>query len=471
LTESSAFVLAHLEPEKRKQLLEEIFGEKGANFAIVRTHIASCDFSVEGNYTYAPVENDTLLEHFTIQPDQEGFKKEKYPGIKDETYDLLPLIKEVNAIKKGQADSEFRIIASPWSAAPWMKTNNAYYKDGKGGTLKEEDYQVYANYFVKYFDAYKKEGINIWAITPENEPEGNNGSWESMELTPEQEAKLIANNLGPTFEKAGYGNIKIFGFDQNRDRLPAYADEIYKNEEAAKYTDGMAVHWYSSTFKVYEEVFNEVHQKYPDKTIIHTEGCIDNLGAPAPDQCTEKIGWVESGWFMNDKWWWEKHATDWGYCTPWHDPAFHPMYSPVHRYMRDIIVGMNNWMTGFVEWNIVLDKKGTPNHTNNFCGAPVMIDTETGEIHFTPVYNTLKQLSRNIRPGDVALHVPPVEGALADSIYVGAILNKQNEVVINLLNVSQNPIEINLGLDEEFAAVTAPANSLQTLVVPIKMQP
>jgi glucosylceramidase len=132
---------------------------------------------------------------------------------------------------------------------------------------------------------------------------------------------------------------------------------------------------------------------------------------------------------------------------------------------------MNNWMTGFVDWNIILDKTGGPNHTHNFCGAPVMIDTETGEVHLTPVYYTLKQLSRNIRPGDIALHVPQVEGELTDSIYVGAILNKQNEVVINLLNVSQSPIELNIELNKQFASVSTPANSLQTLVVPNTVQP
>ena len=99
LTESSAFVLASISPEKRKEVLKELYSESGANFPITRTHIGSCDFSVEGKYSYAEVEGDTELEYFTLFRDKEGFSPEKYPNVVDSTYDLLPLIKEVIKIK------------------------------------------------------------------------------------------------------------------------------------------------------------------------------------------------------------------------------------------------------------------------------------------------------------------------------------------------------------------------------------
>ena len=465
LTESSAFVLAHLTPEKREELLKEIFGEQGANFAIVRTQIGASDFSVEGKYSLAEMPDDTLLTSFSLNRDKEGFSKSKYPGVVDTTYDLFPLMKDVASIKKNQEDKEFRIVASPWTAPDWMKDNKAYYQWTYGGSLLKKYYGTYSNYLVKYLEEYKKEGIDIWGITPENEPMGNYGSWESMHFKPEEEAELIGKYLGPALEKSGFSNVKIMGFDQNTPDLPEWAKAILGNPESAKYTYGMAIHWYASTFDPFENIMDSVHNLFPNFAIIHTEGCVDNLGAPAYDAIKDKEGWQEKGWFKNDKWWWNTNATDWGYTGPF-QPELHPKYVPVHRYARNIIEGMNNWMTGFIDWNIILDKKGGPNHVNNFCGAPIMIDTDNGDIHYTPVYSVLKQFSKTIRPGDIALRATPVEGAMKDSLYVGAVLNKNNEVVASILNVTKNPIEFNLTLGEYTAKVTAPANSLQSIIVP-----
>jgi len=159
LTESSAFVLASLPPEKRAAVLEELYGQSGANFPITRVHMGSCDFSVEGKYSYAEVAGDILLENFSLNRDKEGFSIKKYPLIKDSTYDLLPLIKEVVQIKENQADSEFRIVASPWTAPAWMKDNNAYFLPGHGGQLRKEYYGLYAKYFISYFQEMQKKGI------------------------------------------------------------------------------------------------------------------------------------------------------------------------------------------------------------------------------------------------------------------------------------------------------------------------
>ncbi len=466
LTEASAFVLASVTPEKRKEILNELFGESGANFAITRTHIGSCDFSVEGKYSYAEVEGDTKLEHFSLDRDREGFPKEKYPNIADPTYDLLPLIKEVADIKNNQEDHEFRIVASPWTAPAWMKDNNAYFGNGRGGSLKKENYDLFASYFVKYFEAMQNEGIGIWGITPVNEPQGNNGSWESMDFSPETEAEFVGSHLGPAIKNSDFDHVKIFGFDQNRMELPEWADGLMDNEEASKYLEGFAVHWYASTFKVFEEILEAVHNKYPDHTILHTEGCIDNLGVPAGDWAYDPEGWTEEGWFKNDAWWWQKNASDWGYQVPWGNDL-HPLYTPTHRYARNIIVSLNNWVTGFIDWNVVLDSKGGPNHVGNFCGAPVMIDTETKEVYYTPVYDVLKHFSTTIRPGDVALRATPVEGVYKDSLYVGATLNQDNEVVVSMLNVTEEAIEFSLQLGEYSARVVAPGNSIQTIVVPL----
>jgi len=465
LTESSAFVLACLPVEKRKELLQEIFGENGGNFALVRTHIGSCDFSVEGKYSLAEVDGDIMLEHFSLDRDKEGFDKAKYPFVVDASYDLFPFMQEVATIRRNQSDNEYRLVASAWTAPAWMKDNKQYYQSGYGGSLLEEYYQVYADYLVKYLEAYKQEGIDFWGITPVNEPQGNSGNWESMHFTPESQAKFIGRYMGPTLHKSGFGGLKLLAFDQNTAEMPEWAHVIYADSAANKYTDGMAVHWYASTFDPFGNIMTEIHNQFPDKIILHTEGCIDALGTPPWGGALDPEGFVESGWFNNDDFWWNYNATDWAYTVPNWDNGNHPKYVPTHRYARYIIDGMNNWLTGFIDWNIILDEKGGPNHANNFCGAPIMIDTENKDVYFTPVYHVLKQLSRNVRPGDTALHAVTGNGENKENLFVGAVLNQKGEVVVNMLNIIKEPITFDLKLGEYVATVTAPANSLQTIIV------
>ena len=465
LTESSAFVLACLPVEKRHELLQEIFGENGANFAVVRTHIGASDFTVEGKYSLAEVDGDIALEHFSLDRDKEGFDKEKYPNLVDADYDLLPFIKEVVAIRNNQTDKEFRIVASAWTAPAWMKDNKQYYQRGYGGALLEEYYQVYADYLVKYLKAYNQEGVEFWGITPGNEPQGNDGNWESMHFSPENMAKFIGKYMGPTLEKSGYGNLTLLAFDQNVSEMPEWAHIIYADPDANKYTDGMAVHWYSNTLHPHAEIMNEIQSAYPDKIIMHTEGCIDALGTPPWGGATDVEGFIEKNWFKNDDFWWNANATDWAYSVPCCDNGNHPKYAPTHRYARFIIEGINSCLTGFIDWNIILDAKGGPNHANNFCGAPIMIDTENKEIYFTPMYSVLKQLSRTIRPGDTALYATPMSGENKDNLFVSATLNQKGEIAVNMLNIIKEPITFDLQLGEYAAKVTAPANSLQTIIV------
>ena len=475
-TESSAFVLAHLEPQERMEVMQNIYGEDGANFSLTRTHIGSCDFSVEGKYSYAKKAGDTKLESFSIQEDLEGFATADYPGIKDNKYDLLPMIQEALKIKQSQEDSELRIIASAWTAPAWMKENEMYYEpgtpennwQGTGGTLKPEYVSTYADYLIRYFDAYKAAGVDIWGLTPVNEPHGNNGQWESMNFSPETQSEFVQKYLGPGLRKGGYGDARLLIFDQNRDGIEEWSEVLYPADVDEKYIYGMAVHWYESTFKVYEEIFDRVHAKYPQYSIVHTEGCIDDLGKPAPADCTDPEGRTEKNWFKNDSFWWTPSASDWGYAVPWTpgNGVDHPLYTPVHRYARNIIVSLDHWVTGWVDWNIVLDQQGGPNHAGNFCGAPIMIDTESLDVYYTPIYSVLAQFSRTIRPGDKALQTHASKTGLnADDIHFCATINADGLMSVQVLNTSAAPIQYKLQIAGEFADLTIAENSVQTVRV------
>lgn len=475
-TESSAFVLAHLDPDSRKDVMNKLFSAGGANFSLARTHIGACDFCVEGKYSYVDKEGDVKLESFNIIPDYQGFSSNDYPGIVDESYDLLPMIKEAIDIKNSQADKDLRIVASAWTAPSWMKDIEDWYISGSpennfqgtGGSLKAEYEEAYADYLIKYLDAYRSEGVDIWGLTPVNEPHGNNGQWESMHFTPETQNKFIKSYLGPKLTQGDNADVKLLIYDQNRDGLEHWTDVILADEETAEYVYGAAVHWYESTFKVYEEVFDSVNNKFPGKAIVHTEGCIDDLGKPAPAGITDPERFKEENWFNNDSFWWNMNATDWGYSATWEGVIAedHPIYTPVHRYARNIIVSIDHWLRGWIDWNVVLDHNGGPNHVGNYCGAPIMINTDTKEVYYTPIYYVLAQFSKTIRPGDIAVAtLKTLDGLSNDDLYSCATLSPENLLSVQLLNTTKKRLTYKLQLKDQYAEINIEANSVQTVQI------
>jgi glucosylceramidase len=422
-TEASAYLLNQLSAENRDKILEGYFGESGARYSLTRTHMNSCDFSLS-NYSYAPVSGDKELKHFSINEDRE---------------DIIPMIKDAMSKSK----DGFRIIASPWTAPPWMKDNNSW----MGGKLLPEYFDTWALFFSKYVDAYKGEGIDIWGFTVENEPLGNDNNWESMHFSPEEMTSFVQKHLGPKLEKDGKRYVKILGYDQNREHLKEWVDEMYKNDETSKYYDGTAIHWYASTFEVFPEELQYAHQKAPGKHLIQSEACVD---AEVPQ-------------WKDDAWYWSKEATDWGWdWAPEEQKPLHPKYVPVYRYARDIIGCLNNWVDGWVDWNMVLDRQGGPNWFKNWCVAPVIVDPAQDEVYFTPLYYTLAHFSRFIRPGAIKIGLELSD----DSLLATAAQNPDGSIAVVVLNQGESVQDINISLGEKSVRVTISAKAIQTIVIP-----
>ena len=420
-TESSAYVLNQISKKKREEVIAEYFSTEGSAYSLTRTHINSCDFSLS-NYSYAPVENDIRLESFSIEEDLD---------------DLIPLIKD--AINANEAN--FKIVASPWTAPPWMKDNN----DWNNGALLKKYYPTWANFFVRYIESYKEQGIDIWGVTVENEPLGNGGQWESMIFTPETMSEFVKNNLGPTFEKNNIQS-KILLYDQNRDHLREWATQMLNDPGVSKYVWGTAVHWYSSTYEWYPEELSFVHNSFPQKKILHTEACID----------------AEVPHWQDDLWYWSKEATDWGWdWAPEEDKYLHPKYVPVFRYARDIIGGLNNWLVGWIDWNIVLDDKGGPNHANNWCVAPVIAKPETGEVYYTPLFYIMRHFSKFIRPGSKRIGVEHNNTELM----ITAFKNTTGEIIFTLLNQSNEDSDYSIEIAGRHYSGKIEGNCLQTLLI------
>ncbi|MDX2135452.1 MAG: glycoside hydrolase family 30 protein [Saprospiraceae bacterium] len=420
-TESSAYLLNRLSAENRDSIIQAYFGDAGARYSLTRTHINSCDFSLR-QYAYASVPGDTALAHFSIDEDRP---------------DLIPMIQ---AAQKASG-SGFRIIASPWTAPPWMKDNNHWV----GGRLLPEYRDSWALYFSKYVQAYQKEGIDIWGITVENEPHGNGNNWESMLFSPEEMTEFVSDYLGPRLENDGLGHVKILGYDQNRAELPKWVDVMFKDEHSSKYYAGTAIHWYESTYDYFPDALLYAHRKAPDKLLIQTEACVD---AEVPK-------------WQDDAWYWRAEATDWGWdWAPEDQKHLHPKYVPVFRYATDIIGCLNHYVHGWIDWNMVLDTQGGPNWFKNWCVAPVIVDVEKDEVYFTPLYYTMAHFSKFIRPDAVRIGFDNPD---KDLLFTAA-KNPDGSIVGVLFNPTDHAKTLEVSLQGQAITVGISPKAIQSIV-------
>lgn len=421
-TEASAYLVNQLSEDNRNRIMEAYFGEDGAKYSLTRTHMNSCDFSL-GNYSYAPVADDMTLTHFSVSEDKD---------------DIIPMIKEAMAISK----DGFKILSSPWTAPPWMKDN----KDWRGGKLLPEYYDTWALFFSKYIEAYALEGIDIWGFTVENEPLGNDNNWESMHFSPDEMTAFVRDHLGPKLEKDGH-DAKILGYDQNRgEELKHWIDVMYADEASSRYYDGTAIHWYASTYDHFPESLQFAHEAAPDKHLIQSEACVD----------------AEVPVWKDDAWYWSKEATDWGWdWAPEQDKYLHPKYAPVYRYARDIIGCLNNWVDGWIDWNMVLDRQGGPNWFKNWCVAPVIVDPDLDEVYFTPIYYTMAHFSKFIRPGAERIGFQNSD----EGLLVTAAENPDGSIAVVILNQEADAKSITISLGDRNTEIHIDDQAIQTVII------
>ncbi len=393
LTESSAWVLAQLPPEKRREVLRRYYDPReGIGYTLARTHINSCDFSLN-LWSLDEVAGDYDLHHFSLEPMRRW---------------LLPLLHDA---QQAAGPGRFHLLASPWSPPAWMKTNN---RVDDGGSLRPDFRQPWANFYVRFIQAMQREeGIPVWAISVQNEPEARQ-RWESCLYTPEEERDFVRDYLGPTLQRAGLGGVKVLGWDHNRDRLEARAQALLTDPLAARYVWGLGLHWYvSDDFAA----SSRVHARHPDKPILFTEGCWE--------------GGQELGIWRHGE-----------------------------AYARQMIGDFQHWVCGYLDWNIVLDQRGGPNHVGNFCDAPVLVDTNTQEVRYTPAFYYIGQFSRYVQPG--ARRIAAAGGpAVLQSV---AFANPDGSLVTVVVNATDAAVSFALAADGPTLACTIPAHAIQTYV-------
>jgi glucosylceramidase len=397
LTDASAETFAKLPKDKQQELLQAYFdAKKGIGYNFARTNIHSCDFSSD-TYTYI-TEGDVALKTFNVQHDRQ-FR--------------IPFIKQAIAAAGGK----LTLFASPWSPPAFMKTNNDILH---GGKLKREFYQPWANYYTKFIKAYEAEGIPIWGISIQNEPMATQ-KWESCIYSAEEERDFLKNYLGPTMKREGLANKKIIGWDHNRDLLYQRASTLLDDPEAAKYLWGIGFHWYepwSGGEPMYDNL-KLVNEAFPGTNLLFTEGCKEKFDL-------EKV----NDWQLGEK------------------------------YGANMIHDFNNGSVGFTDWNVLLDETGGPNHVGNFCFAPIIGNTKTGELIYTNEYYYIGHFSKFIKPGAKRI----VAAASRSQLMTTAFKNPDGSVVVIVMNDGEKQIPYFLWINGKAAEATALAHSIMTLV-------
>ena len=397
LTDASAETFAKLPVTVQKQLLTAYYDTvKGIGYTLGRTNIQSCDFSSD-SYTYVS-DGDKDLKSFNIDHDR------KY---------RIPFIHQVIAAAGGR----LTLYVSPWSPPAWMKDNHDMLH---GGKLLPAFRQSWANFYVRFINAYEKEGIPVWGLTLQNEPLAKQ-TWESCNYTAEEERDFIKEYLGPTLKTQGLGEKKLIAWDHNRDFIYQTASTVLNDPEAAKYVWGIGFHWYE-TWTGSPMMFNNVkmvNETFPDKNLIFTEGCADKFDA-------SKL----KSWSLGE------------------------------TYGHSMINDFNDGTVGWTDWNILLDDQGGPNHVGNFCFAPVHADMKKGELIFTNSFYYIGHFSKFIRPGARRI----ISSSNRDNLQTTAFQNTDGKISVVVMNRTEKPISYLLWINGNAAKIESLPHSISTLV-------
>ncbi|HEX7735523.1 MAG TPA: RICIN domain-containing protein [Ktedonobacteraceae bacterium] len=403
LTDSSAWLVYNkMSQSQRNQLMTNLFSPgSGIGLNFLRQPMGSSDMALPagyagtnapGEYTYDDVpagQTDASLSHFTIAHD---------------TPYIIPLLQQAL-----QLNSNLKIMATPWTAPAWMKSNGSLQQ----GSLLTSDYQVYAQYFVDFIKAYQAQGIPIYAITPQNEPLNNN-VMPTMPVSASEETTFIASNLGPTFAQNGLATL-ILGYDHNWDQ-PGYPTTILNNSIAASYTPGIAWHCYAGN----ASAMSTFHSSFPSKDTYETE-------------CSGGT-WEGSTW--------------------------------PNGFQNTMELGINsarNWSKTVVRWNLALDPSGNPNlgtaNSCTTCRGVVTIDQNTGNVTYNSDYYGLGHFSKFVTPG---AYVVAANSFGSGNIEDVAFKNPNGSHVLVAYNGSGSSNTFQVNWNNEAFSYTLPAGAAAT---------
>ncbi|CAG4951416.1 unnamed protein product [Parnassius apollo] len=383
VTDAAAINWRTLSDATQQRLIDSYYGPEGLEYNMMRVPIGGADFSTHP-YTYNELPwNDGALTNFSLSPEDLFYK--------------LPMIK----MAKLAATDNIKITASTWSPPVWMKTNE---KITGFGRLKSEFYQAYADYHLRFIEEYDKAGVKLWAVTTTNEP--INGivplvRFNSLGWLPSHLGRWVANNLGPTIRNSRFNDTLILAVDDQRYILSFFLSGMERGDpKSIEYIDGIAIHYYGNY--VPATILSTLQEKYPNKILLSTEACEGAM--------------------------------------PWHlDKVEIGSWRRAASYIRNILEDLNNFVVGWIDWNLCLDKNGGPNWADNFVDAPIIVYGDADEFVKQPMYYALGHFSKFIPRGSRVLEVSSLSATTMDNI---AVLTPDGNVVVVLHNTESFELNV-----------------------------
>lgn len=429
LTESSALVFKNLSTELQDQLIEWYYSEGGLNYNLGRIHINSCDFSAR-SYSFDDVQDDFELAHFdhSVSRDQHA---------------TIPLIKKAQERVKSTG-KELKLLASPWSPPWWMKTNREMVYSGRPG-LELGCRHVWARYIAEWVSAYKAQGIPIWAITIQNEPLANS-SWDACMMDANFQAEFLAEFLGPTLQSS-HPDVGIFAYDHNKDQLVSYGEGVIGNAKAARYLTGVAFHWYAGD---HFDAVRQMRDRHPQFLLLPSEATYEKYRLP---------GYLQ-GSLANDG-----------------------DISLGLGYAHDILGNLNSGGVGWIDWNILLDTTGGPNHVGNTCDAAIIADTKAQKLWRHPQFYYIGHFSKFLTPGSKVAETTITGSSTspvgrpygtcndADGLEATSAVRRDGKLVVVVLNCASYPQSFKIRVNGRTRVLTGqiPAKGIESYLIEARL--
>ncbi|MBU5480338.1 glycoside hydrolase family 30 protein [Blautia sp. MSJ-19] len=405
--------LINIYPQMKYQKLEGFGGavtdSAGYVFSLLneeqKSEMVNQYFSTENmayNQVRIPIDScDFSLEHYEADSDPDDTEFQKFSFARVEKY-ILPLLDAAEKAYGGKLD----IMLSPWSPPAYMKTTG---ERNHGGKLKPEYRKRWAEYICRYIEEYRNRGYHVTKLTMQNEPKAVQ-TWDSCIYTAEEQKEFLRDYLWPSLKAHGLDDIGIYLWDHNKERVFEWAETII-DAETTSMIRGMAFHWYSGD---HFEALRMIREKYPDKQLLLSEACIEYSKFSADD-------------YLNN----------------------------AQKYAHDMMGNLNEGMNTFLDWNLILNEEGGPNHVGNFCDAPYLFDRNSKELKESNILGYLWHFTHFLEPGAVRIGV----SRYTDKLEVTAF-EKDDKITFVILNRTDEELTAHIRLGEYCTELTVQPKSI-----------
>lgn len=349
---------------------------------------------------------DFSLGHYEADGDEADAALEHFSFERMERY-ILPMLRDAEAVYGGKLE----LMLSPWSPPAYMKSNH---DRDHGGTLLPQYRKRWGEYICRYIEEFRRRGFRVTMLTLQNEPKAVQ-EWDSCIYTAEEEKLFLREHMYPVLCEHALDDIEIYIWDHNKERALEWAESIF-DDETMEMAAGLAFHWYSGD---HFEALQMIRERFPDKKLLLSEACIE----------------------------FSKYS------------AAHPLAN-AQRYAHDIIGNMNTGMQTFLDWNLLLDETGGPNHANNFCDAPFFYHMAEQTLEERALYAYLWHFGHFIQPGAVRIGVSRYTQAIE-----AVAFKNDSSITAVLLNQTEETQPAHLRIADQCAPLILPPKSISTAVI------